>query len=106
MKELDTQAVCGSLISIVFFIVFFIMYFRAITKNELIFRGGVIRGKLARVLGVIGLLGISAGAYLATGYLVFNTEPPGVMVAAFLFGMFVIMALSVRFLSIFFWHSK
>jgi hypothetical protein len=52
------------------------------------------------------MLGITAGGYLAVGYLVFHTEPPFMPVAAFLFFLFLFVAISIRFLSIFFWHPK
>ena len=101
-----TQTICGGLISVLFYIVFFLMFGWATWNGDLIFHGGRIRGRLARVIGVIGLLGITAGAYLGISFFVFNLEPPFAGVASFLFGLFVIVVLVVRFLSIFFWRSK
>ena len=100
------QTICGGLFGLLIFVAFFLMFGWATLKGDLIFSGGRIRGRLARVLGVIGLLGITAGAYLAISVLVFNTQPPFTSVASFLFGLFIVVFLGVRFLSIFFWHSK
>ena len=101
-----TQTICGGLVGLLIYVAFFLMFGWAMLKGELIFHGGRIRGKLARVIGVIGLLGITAGAYLAISIFVFNTQPPFAWVAGILFGLFIIVALGVRFLSVFFWHSN
>ena len=77
------------------------MFFRAIFKNELIFRGRRIRGRLAQILGVIGMLGITAGGYLVIGLKVFHTEPPFIPVAVILFALFVFMSFVLRLWSIF-----
>ncbi|HJR78598.1 MAG TPA: hypothetical protein VJ821_00915 [Anaerolineales bacterium] len=98
--------ICGSLFGTLIYVLFFWMFFRAIVKNELVFHGGTIRGSLARIIGVIGIVGIQAGAYLVISLLIFDTEPPGMPVAAFLFGLFCVVMIGVRFLSIFFWHTK
>ena len=100
------QSIFGWLFAIIVYVGFFFMYFRAITKHELLFHGGIIRGRLARVLGVIGLSGITAGAYLAISTEILHLqEPPGFPLAVGLFILFVVMGLTTRFLSIFFWHS-
>jgi len=100
------QTICGALFGLLVFSAFSLMFGRAVWKGDLIFHGGRIRGKLARILGVIGLLGIISGAYLAVSNLVFNTQPPFASIASLLFILFVVVLLGVRFLSIFFWHSE
>ena len=101
-----TPAIFGGLVGLLLYIAFFLMFGRAILKSDLIFHGGRIRGRLARIIGVIGLLGITAGAYLGINVLVFKIEPPFASVALVLFGLFIVVALAVRLLSIFFWHSN
>lgn len=100
------QSICGGIIGLLVFIMFGLMFGWAVAKGDFIFHYGRIRGKLARLIGVIGLLGITAGAYLAISYLVFDTQPPFVSLASFLFGIFFIVMIVVRFLSLFFWRSK
>jgi hypothetical protein len=95
------QTISGGLIVLLVFIAFFFMFGWAALKGDLIFRDGRIRGRLARVIGVIGLLGVTAGAYLAIGVLVFDTQPPFASLAGFLFVLFFVVALGMRFLTIF-----
>lgn len=97
---------CGGLIGLLFFIAFFLMFGWAILKDDFFFHYGRIHGRLARVIGVIELLGITAGAYLAISFLIFDTEPPFAYVAALLFGIFFFTLLVVRFLAILLWHSN
>jgi len=100
------KTICGGLFGLAVFIAFLLMFGWAAWKGDFIFRFGRIRGRLARIIGVIGLLGMAAGAYLVIGFYVFHTTPPFVSVAGFLFGLLLVMLLVVRFLSLFFWHSK
>ena len=106
------QTICGGSFSILIYVMFFWMFYLAIFKKDFTFHGGRIHGQLARILGIIGMLGITAGGYLAISYLVFHTEPPLMPVAAFLFALFGFMAIGVRFLSGFFgllktlWHLR
>lgn len=93
----------GGLFGTIVIIAFFTMYIHAINKKELLFHGGRIHGKSARVLGVIGLAGLLGGVYLLVSYLVFKIEEPfGWPVAAILFSLFVLINFTLRFLSIFF----
>ncbi len=100
------QTLCGILFGLLVFIGFLVMFGWAAFKGELIFNSGRIRGKPARVIGVIGLLGTTAGVYLAISLLVFHTEPPFESVTGFFVLLTFAIMLVLRFLSIFFWHSK
>jgi hypothetical protein len=100
-----TQSICGGIFALIVFIAFFLMFGWAVLKGDLIFHGGRIRGRAARVIGVIGLLGIVAGAYLAISVLVFDVQPPFASLSGLLFGLFVVVTLAVRILLVFFWHS-
>ena len=82
------------------------MFIRAVWKSDFTFRFGKIRGKLARVIGVMGLLGMAAGTYLAVSLFVFDTTPPFASFAGILLGALLVMLLVVRFLSLFLWHSN
>ena len=82
------------------------MYIRAIINKELLFRGGVIRGVFAQIIGIIGVVGITAGVYLGFCLFVLNIKPPGIYFALSLIGLFFITAFGVRFLSIFLKRSK
>ncbi len=75
-------------------------------KGDFIFHGGRIRGKLARAIGIFGLLGMMAGTYLAGSIFIFKTTPPLAQFAGLLFGLTLVMVFVVRFLSIFMWHQK
>ena len=82
------------------------MFIWAVWKGNFIFHGGRIRGRLARVIGVIGLAGMAAGTYLMVSLFVFKTPPPFASFAGFLLGLLLVTLLVVRFLSMFMWHSK
>jgi hypothetical protein len=101
------QTICGVLFGLLVFIAFLLMFSWAVLKGEFIFSSGKIRGKLARIIGVIGLLGMIAGIYLAVSILVFHIEqPPLASIANFFFVLLIVVLLAVRFLSLFFWRSK
>lgn len=95
------KTICTGLLVFIMWLALLFMHIRAIVKKEYLFHGGIIRGKLAQIIGVTGTIGISAGVYLAICLLVFHIEPPGTFVAISLFAFFIIMALSIRFFSIF-----
>ena len=106
---MDKNQIVGYLIvgilGLFFYLLFFFTFHKAIFKEELVFRGGIIRGRLARILGIIGMLGIIAATYLGISIAVFHFEPPGKPVAMFLLLVFAAMMIILRFLSIF-WHPK
>ena len=105
-SEITQTYLCGGLFGLLVYLIFFIMFGWAVLKGDFIFHSGRIRGGLARAIGVIGLVGITAGAYLAVSFLVFDTEPPFASTASFLCGLLFVVLLVVRFLSLFLWHSK
>ncbi len=102
----NSEIICGGLISSLVYIGFLIMFVWAVWKGDFIFHYGRIRGKLARVIGAIGLLGMAAGAYLFVGNAVFDTNPPLASIAWFLVGLLIVMLFVVRFLALFMWHEK
>ena len=100
------EYVCGGLFGTAVYVGFLLMFIWATWKSDFIFHYGRIRGRLARVIGIIGLIGMAAGTYLAVSLLVFDTTPPFAPVAGFLFGLLIVMLLVVRFLALFMWHEK
>jgi len=100
------QNICLGLFGVTVYIGFLVMFIWAVWKNDFIFHGGRIRGKLARVIGIIGLIGMTAGTYLLVSIFIFKTTPPFAPFAGLLFGLTLVMVLVMRFLSIFMWHQK
>jgi len=85
---------------------FFLMFVWAVWKGEFIFHGGYIRGKVARAIGIIGLVGMAAGLYLIVSFWAFKTTSRLALFAGLLCGLSLVILLAVRFLSIFIRHSK
>jgi hypothetical protein len=103
--------VCGGLIGLVVFSGLFLMFGWATLKRDLFFHGGRIQGKMARLIGVIGLLGLTANAYIGIYILAFKTQPPFALAAIFLSILFIVVVLGMRIFSIFsgikkFCHKK
>ena len=98
--------ICGGLFGAALYVGFLLMFIWAAWKGDFIFHYGRIRGKLARVIGVIGLIGMAAGTYLMVSLFVFDTTPPFAAIAGVLLGLAMIMLLVVRFLALFMWHEK
>ena len=101
-----TQNICLGLFGVAVYIGFLVMFTWGAWKGDFIFHGGRIRGKLARIIGIIGLIGMTAGTYLLVSIFIFKTTPPLASFAGLLFGLTVVMVLVVRFLSVFMWHQK
>ncbi len=101
-----TQNVCLGLFGVSVYIGFLVMFTWAAWKGDFIFHGGRVHGKLARVIGIIGLIGMMAGTYLLVSLFIFKTTPPLASFAGLLFGLSFVMVLVVRFLSVFMWHQK
>ncbi len=102
----NTEVICGGLIGSLAYIAFLVMFVWAVWKGDFIFHYGRIRGKLARGIGVIGLVGMAAGTYLVVSHFVFGITPPFAPVAGFLLGLLIVMLLVVRFLALFMRHEK
>ncbi len=100
------QNFCLGLFGVAVYIGFLVMFTWATWKGDFIFHGGRIRGKLARVIGIFGLIGMTAGSYLLVSIFIFKTKPPFAPLAGLLLGLTFVMVLVVRFLSIFMWHQK
>jgi len=98
--------ICSGLVGALVYFMFLFWFSWAAWKGVFLTQFSTIRGNLARAIGIIGVLGTTAGAYLAVSLLVFNTNPPFKSVAGFLFGLLFIVLLIVRFLSLFMWHEK
>ncbi len=98
--------ICTGLFGTALYIGFLVMFIWATWKGDFIFHGGRIRGKLARIIGIVGLIGMAAGTYLVVSLFVFKITPPLASIASLLLGLLFVMLLVVRFLSIFKWHSK
>jgi len=98
--------ICSGLIGVLIYFMFLFWFDWAAWKGVFLTKFSVISGNVARVIGVIGVIGTTAGAYLALGYFVFNTNLPFASVASLLFCFFVIALLIVTFLSLFMWREK
>jgi len=98
--------ICGGLFGAVAYIGFLVMFIYAVWKGDYIFHYGRVRGKTARAIGVIGLVGMAAGTYLLIGYAFFHTNPPFSSIAWLFFGLLLVVLFFVRFLSLFMWHDK
>jgi hypothetical protein len=101
--------ICGGFFSMLAYILFFLEFARAIVKGELMFYDGTIHAWLARIIGVIGILGMMAGAYLGISNVVFHevfdTASPFTWVLIFLFSLFLCVAI-VELFSILRRHPK
>jgi hypothetical protein len=100
------QNICGGLFGTALYVGFLLMFIWAAWRGDFIFHYGRIRGKLARVIGVIGLIGMAAGTYLMASLFIFDTIPPFAAVAGFLLGLLFVMLFVIRFLALFMWHEK
>ena len=96
----------SGLVGALIYFMFLFWFGWAVWKGVFLTKFSVIRGNAARAIGIIGVIGTTAGAYLALGSFVFNTNLPFESVASLLFCLFVIALLIVTFLSLFTWREK
>ena len=96
--------ICFGLFGVVLYIGFLLMFIRATWKGDFIFHGGRIRGKLAKIIGGFGLIGMAAGTYLLIGHVFFDTQPPFASTAWFLVGLMLVILFIVKTLALFMWH--
>ncbi len=101
-----TAYTCSGLVGALVYFMFLFWFGWAAWKGVFPTQFSIIRGNAARAIGIMGVIGTTAGAYLAVSLLVFNTNPPYKSVAGFLFGLPFIVLLILRFLSLFMWHEK
>ena len=106
MNSEITKNICGGLVGILVYFIFLFWFGWTTWNSDFIFHGGRIRGKLARAIGIIGLVGMAAGTYLMISLFIFKTTPPLASLAGFLLGLFFVTMVVVRVLSIFMWHKK
>jgi hypothetical protein len=104
--KVNIQNIFTGLICLSSYIGFLSMFIWAIWKKDYLFHGGRIRGRLARAIGVIGLIGLAAGTYLLVSLYIFQTIPPFASLAGLLVGLLIVTVLVVKFLSIFMGRSK
>ena len=100
------EYVCGGLFGTALYVAFLLMFGWAAWKSDFIFHYGRIRGRLARVIGVIGLIGMAAGTYLMVSLFIFDRTPPFATIAGALVGLLLVMLFVVRVLALFMWHEK
>ena len=91
------RIIFGTLFGVLLYVGFIMMFVRAAWKGDFVFRYGRIRGKLAKIIGWVGMLGMVAGTYLAVSIFVFDTTPPLAIIAGFLVGLLFLTLLLVKF---------
>ena len=101
-----TAYICSGLVGVLIYFMFLFWCGWSVWKGVFLTKFSVIRGNTARAIGIIGVIGTTAGAYLALDSFVFNTNLPFTSVASLLFCLFVIALLIVTFLSLFMWREK
>ncbi len=101
-----TAYTCSGLVGALVYFMFLFWFGWAAWKGVFLTKFSIIRGNTARAIGIIGVLGTTAVAYLAVGSFVFNTNLPFTSAAWFLICLLIIVLLIVTFLSLFMWHEK
>lgn len=64
MSDEGVQLVCAGLLGAFFYARFFFMFYEAALRGSFSFRLGEINGNPARVIGIIGLLGLISALYI------------------------------------------
>jgi len=96
----------GEVIIVVAFGVLLFMLIQVIRTGKFHFHGGELRGWPARVVGVIGVLGFASALYLLFCFSILHIEPPGAPVAIALICLAVLVLITLRGTSIFWWRKK
>ncbi len=99
MSEAVIQSVCVGLLGAALYLRLLWMFGEAAWRGVFSFRLGEIHDKPARAIGVIGLLGLAAFAYLGVGIFL-NQQPPLWPVAGFFLALAVFMVLALSILGI------
>jgi hypothetical protein len=94
------QATCSSVIGLFLFGLLFLMFVSAIVRRKLVIHGGVVRGGLARIIGVVVGSGYIAGFYLAITALL-QAELSYSRLAGLWVGLFLLLVVGVWLTSIF-----
>lgn len=100
MSEAVVQSVCAGLLGAALYLRAFWMFGEAAWRGVFAYRLGEIQGKPARVIGIIGLLGMISFAYLGIGFY-FDSRPPLWLLAGFFLALAVVMVLAVSILGLF-----
>lgn len=100
MSEEAVLSICAGLLGAALYLRVFWMFGEAAFRGVFIFRLGDIDGKPARVIGVIGLLGMVSFAYLGVGVYL-DRQPPLWPLAGFFLALAVVMVLAVSIFGLF-----
>ena len=102
ISEEVTQTVCAGLLGAALYVRVFLMFGEAAWHGVFTYRLGEIEGKPARVIGVIGVLGMVSFLYIGLGvYLDTLTLLPLWPVAGFFMALTVVMALALGIFGLF-----
>ena len=100
MSEDVTLTICAGLLGAALYLRVLWMFGEAAFRGVFAYRLGEIQGKPARVIGVIGLLGMVSFAYLGVG-VYFDIRPPLWLLAGFFLALMVVMVLAVSIFGLF-----
>ncbi|PKN91170.1 MAG: hypothetical protein CVU44_20635 [Chloroflexi bacterium HGW-Chloroflexi-6] len=100
ISEEVTQTICAGLLGAALYLRVFWMFGEAALRGVFAFRADEIQGKPARVIGVIGLLGMLSFLYIGLGVYL-DTQPPLWPVAGFFAALMVVMVLALGIFAIF-----
>ena len=100
MSEELTEMVCAGLLGAALYLRVLWMFGEAAFRGVFAYRLGEIQGKLGRVIGVIGLLGMVSFAYLGVGVYL-DRQLPLWLVAGFFLALMVVMVLAVSLFGLF-----
>lgn len=100
MPEEVIQSVCIGLLGGLLYIRLLWMFGEAAWRGVFSFRLGEIQGNPARLIGVIGLLGMVSFAYLGVGVYL-DSQPPLWLLAGFFLALAVVMVLAVSIFGLF-----
>jgi sterol desaturase/sphingolipid hydroxylase (fatty acid hydroxylase superfamily) len=100
MSEEVTQTVCAGLLGAALYLRVLWMFGEAAFRGVFAYRLGEIQGKPARVIGVIGVLGMVSLLYIGLG-VELNRQLPLWLVAGFFLALMVVMVLAVSLFGLF-----
>lgn len=100
MSDEVIQSVCAGLLGAALYLRVLWMFGEAAFRGVFAYRLGEIQGKPARVIGVIGLLGMVSFAYLGVG-VYFDIRPPLWLLAGFSMALAVLIVLAVSIFGLF-----
>ncbi len=95
---------CSGLLGFLVFLLLLFWFGWSTWKSDFNFQYGRVQGKLARAIGIIGILGTISGGYLVVSLLISYKNPFLATVTGLLFGIFIVVLFLVRFFSFFMRH--